>query len=53
MLATTVIAFLMLAFRQEAVSQIIGLLALENGIRVGAQNCDSRRALADQADAPL
>jgi hydrogenase-4 component E len=37
MLATILIGFLMLAVRQEAVSQIIGLLVIENGIRVGAQ----------------
>jgi hydrogenase-4 component E len=37
MLATTLIGFLMLAIREEAVSQIIALLVLENGIRVGAQ----------------
>jgi hydrogenase-4 component E len=37
MLATVMIGFLMLAIRQEAVSQIIGLLVLENGVRLGAQ----------------
>jgi hydrogenase-4 component E len=37
MLATVLIGFLMLAIRQEAVSQIIGLLVLENGVRLGAQ----------------
>jgi hydrogenase-4 component E len=37
MLAIKLIGFLMLAVRQEAVSQIIGLLVLENGIRIGAQ----------------
>jgi hydrogenase-4 component E len=37
MLATVLIGFLMLAIRHEAVSQIIGLLVLENGIRLGAQ----------------
>ncbi|MGH7030530.1 MAG: hypothetical protein ACREEZ_08910, partial [Stellaceae bacterium] len=37
MLATVLIGFLMLAIRREAVSQIIGLLVLENGIRLGAQ----------------
>jgi hydrogenase-4 component E len=36
MLAIKLIGFLMLAVRQEAVSQIIGLLVLENGISVGA-----------------
>ncbi len=37
MLATKLIGFLMLSIRQEAVSQIIGLLLLDNGIRIGAQ----------------
>ncbi len=37
MLATMLIGFLMLAIRREAISQIIGLLVLENGIRLGAQ----------------
>ncbi len=37
MLATVLIGFLMLAIRREAVSQVIGLLVLENGIRLGAQ----------------
>ena len=37
MLAIMLIGFLMLAVRHEAVSQIIGLLVLDNGIRVGAQ----------------
>jgi hydrogenase-4 component E len=37
MLSIKMIGFLMLAVRHEAVSQIIGLLVLENGIRVGAQ----------------
>ena len=37
MFATALIGFLMLAIRQEAVSQIIGLLVLENGVRLGAQ----------------
>lgn len=37
MLSIMMIGFLMLAVRHEAVSQIIGLLVLENGIRVGAQ----------------
>jgi hydrogenase-4 component E len=36
-LSIEMIGFLMLAVRHEAVSQIIGLLVLENGIRVGAQ----------------
>jgi hydrogenase-4 component E len=36
MIAIMLIGFLMLAVRQEAVSQVIGLLVLENGIRVGA-----------------
>jgi hydrogenase-4 component E len=31
------IGFLMLAIRTEAVSQIFGLLVLENGLRLGAQ----------------
>jgi hydrogenase-4 component E len=37
MLATMLIGFLMLAIRHEAVSQIISLLVLENGVRLGAQ----------------
>ena len=37
MLATVLIGFLMLTIRREAVSQIIGLLVLENGVRLGAQ----------------
>ena len=37
MLAAVLIGFLMLAIRHEAVSQIIGLLVLENGVRLGAQ----------------
>jgi hydrogenase-4 component E len=36
MMATMLIGFLMLVLRQEAVSQIIAFLVLENGIRVGA-----------------
>jgi hydrogenase-4 component E len=36
MLAIELIGFLMLAIRREAISQIIGLLVLENGIQVGA-----------------
>jgi hydrogenase-4 component E len=36
MVAITLIGFLMLAIRREAISQIIGLLVLENGIQVGA-----------------
>lgn len=37
MIATVLIGFLMLAIRGEALSQIIGLLVLENGVRLGAQ----------------
>jgi hydrogenase-4 component E len=37
MLAVVLIGFLMLAIRREAISQIIGLLVLENGVRLGAQ----------------
>ena len=37
MLATILIGFLMLAIRQEAITLIIALLVIENGIRVGAQ----------------
>ena len=40
MLATKLIGFLMLSIRQEAVSQIIGLLLLDNGIRIGAVNAN-------------
>jgi hydrogenase-4 component E len=36
MLAIELIGFLILAVRREAISQIIGLLVLENGIQVGA-----------------
>jgi hydrogenase-4 component E len=36
MMATMLIGFLMLVLRQEALSQIVALLVLENGIRVGA-----------------
>lgn len=36
MIAIKLIGFLMLAVRQEAVSQVIGLLVLENGVSVGA-----------------
>ncbi|HZU91069.1 MAG TPA: hydrogenase [Stellaceae bacterium] len=36
MLAVKLIGFLMLAVRQEAVSQVIGLLLLENGVSIGA-----------------
>jgi hydrogenase-4 component E len=36
MIAIQLIGFLMLAVRQEAVTQVIGLLVLENGILVGA-----------------
>jgi hydrogenase-4 component E len=36
MLATVLVGFLMLAVRIEAASQVIALLVLENGIRVGA-----------------
>lgn len=37
MLSMTLIGFLMLAVRHEAVSQILGLLVVESGIRLGAQ----------------
>ena len=37
MLSMKLIGFLMLAIRQEALSQILGLLVLENGIFLGAQ----------------
>ncbi len=37
MLATILIGFLMLAIRHEAITLIIALLVIENGIRVGAQ----------------
>lgn len=37
MLAMKLIGFLMLAVRHEAISQILGLLILENGIFLGAQ----------------
>lgn len=37
MIATVLIGFLMLALRQEAISQLIGLLVVDNGIRLGAQ----------------
>ncbi len=37
MLAMKLIGFLMLAARHEALSQILGLLVLENGIFLGAQ----------------
>ena len=37
MLSMKLIGFLMLAVRHEAVSQILGLLVLENGIFLGAQ----------------
>lgn len=37
MIATVLIGFLMLAIRGEALSQIIELLVLENGVRLGAQ----------------
>ncbi|HTZ01478.1 MAG TPA: hypothetical protein VMC05_04020 [Xanthobacteraceae bacterium] len=37
MLAMKLIGFLMLAARHEAISQILGLLVLENGIFLGAQ----------------
>jgi hydrogenase-4 component E len=36
MIAIKLIGFLMLAVRQEAVSQVIGLLVLENGVSTGA-----------------
>ncbi|HKJ95116.1 MAG TPA: hydrogenase [Gammaproteobacteria bacterium] len=37
MLSTKLIGFLMLAVRHEAISQILGLLVLENGIFLGSQ----------------
>lgn len=37
MLSINLIGFLMLAIRREAISQILGLLLAENGIRLGAQ----------------
>jgi hydrogenase-4 component E len=37
MLSMKLIGFLMLAIRQEAISQVLGLLVLENGIFLGAQ----------------
>lgn len=37
MLAMKLIGFLMLVLRHEAISQVIGLLVLENGIFLGAQ----------------
>src|SRR5579862_2239636 len=37
MLSMTLIGFLMLAVRREALSQILGLLVVESGIRLGAQ----------------
>jgi hydrogenase-4 component E len=37
LLSTTLIGFLMLAVRHEAVSQVLGLLVLENGIFLGSQ----------------
>ena len=37
MLAMKLIGFLMLAVRHEAISQILGLLVLENGIFLGSQ----------------
>lgn len=37
MLSMTLIGFLMLAVRHEAVSQVLGLLLLENGVFLGAQ----------------
>jgi hydrogenase-4 component E len=37
MLSMKLIGFLMLAVRREALSQILGLLVLENGIFLGAQ----------------
>jgi hydrogenase-4 component E len=37
MLSMKLIGFLMLAVRHEALSQILGLLVLENGIFLGAQ----------------
>jgi len=37
MLAMKLIGFLMLVIRQEAISQVLGLLILENGIFLGAQ----------------
>lgn len=37
MLSMTLIGFLILSVRHEAMSQVLGLLVLENGIQVGAQ----------------
>ena len=37
MLATNLIGFLLLAVRREAISQILGLMVLENGIFLGSQ----------------
>jgi hydrogenase-4 component E len=37
MLSMKLIGFLMLAVRHEALSQILGLLVLENGVFLGAQ----------------
>jgi hydrogenase-4 component E len=37
MLSMKLIGFLMLAIRREAISQILGLLVLENGIFLGSQ----------------
>ena len=37
MLSMKLIGFLMLAVRHEAISQILGLLVLENGVFLGAQ----------------
>jgi hydrogenase-4 component E len=37
MLSMKLIGFLMLAVRQEAISQVLGLLILENGIFLGSQ----------------
>jgi len=37
MLSMKLIGFLMLAVRHEAISQVLGLLVLENGIFLGSQ----------------
>ena len=37
MLSMNLIGFLMLAVRHEALSQVLGLLVVENGIQLGAQ----------------
>ncbi len=47
MLSMKLIGFLMLTVRHEALSQILGLLVLENGIFLGAQISDTRDAALD------